>query len=272
VARQPKAAARATRRPEDAAFRFLASGAAFVMLPLFLQGVPLGKGLSAMIPVGFVVVGIGVLLLFLGRLPRQAGAPTMQRVQDVPTLHTVLEAPAAAAVDGAIAELDRSSVEVRVARKISAAAPKCWGRDIFQVIEWRCFEAVVKTLFQQAGLVTKSQSHGADGGVDIWLYSAKQPDVPVGLVRCEHRAGKQVGVDEIRELRGAMAAIKVVGRGVFATTSTFTGEATRFAQENSIDLLDVDRLLSLIAKRAPGQQQALLEIALDCRTLPMRAS
>jgi hypothetical protein len=47
---------------------------------------------------------------------------------------------------------------------------------VFRLIEWRRFEALVESLFAQAGFTTRSQSHGSDGGVDIWLHSRHQPD------------------------------------------------------------------------------------------------
>ena len=52
-----------------------------------------------------------------------------------------------------------------------APAPASWSPAVFAAIEWRRFEAVCETLFAQAGFQTRSQSHGADGGVDIWLHS-----------------------------------------------------------------------------------------------------
>jgi restriction endonuclease len=55
---------------------------------------------------------------------------------------------------------------------------------VFDAIEWRRLEALVEELFSQAGFIAKSQSHGADGGVDIWLCSKHQTDgVPVSIVR-----------------------------------------------------------------------------------------
>jgi restriction system protein len=48
-----------------------------------------------------------------------------------------------------------------------------WSLDVFGAIEWRRFETVCEALFAQAGFRTESQSHGADGGGDIWLYSAR---------------------------------------------------------------------------------------------------
>ncbi|EIM31450.1 restriction endonuclease [Leptothrix ochracea L12] len=142
--------------------------------------------------------------------------------------------------------------------------PQAWGLEVFSVIEWRRFEALVEALFAQAGFVTRSQSHGADGGVDIWLHSRHQPDgSPVSIVQCKHwQSGKPVGVDKIRELRGVMAAHNV-HRGQFACTAHYSTDAREFARTNQIHLLDGPALLALIAKRTPEQQQALLDVALD---------
>jgi restriction system protein len=130
------------------------------------------------------------------------------------------------------------------------------------VIEWRRFEALVEALFAQAGFETRSQSHGADEGIDVWLHSRSDPGTPVSVVQCKHWQGKRVGVDKVRELRGVMAA-KNLSRGQFATTSTFTEDAIAFAKENGINLLDVQGLLALIATRTKVQQDALLAVALE---------
>jgi restriction system protein len=143
------------------------------------------------------------------------------------------------------------------------APRQAWSADIFaDMVDWRRFEAVVEALFAQAGFETKSQSHGADGGIDIWLHSRSQPGTPVSIVQCKHWSGRRVGVDKVRELRGVMAAHDIK-RGQFATTSSFSDEAIAFARDNGINLLDVDGLLALIAKRTPEQQRALLAVAYE---------
>jgi restriction system protein len=260
MARQ-SAAARAARRREEAAFSFLIAGAGFLILPLFFRGSLLGDSLSVMIPLGFVVLAIGALHILFGRRPKRTSTSGSLRAREVPTLKTVLAAPEAASVDRVIEEFEPAS-QASMAAAASSRKPKSWGRDVFNIIEWRRFETVVEALFRQAGFGTKSQSHGADGGVNIWLYSRPQPEIPVGLVQCKHWSGKQIGVEKIRELRGVMAA-KKVSRGIFATTSTFTGDAIQFGRDNRIDLLDIDRLLALIAQRTPEQQRGLLDVALE---------
>lgn len=142
------------------------------------------------------------------------------------------------------------------------ARPVTWSADVFSLIEWRRFEAVVEALFAQAGFETRSQPCGADGGVDIWLHSQSQGGAAVSLVQCKQWTSSKVGVKPVRELRGVMAA-HGIARGQFVATSGYTADARAFAQENGIMLHDTPSLLALIASRAPAQQQELLEVALE---------
>lgn len=137
--------------------------------------------------------------------------------------------------------------------------PRSWSPAVFSAIEWRRFEAVCEKLFAQAGFETKSQSHGADGGVDIWLYS-RNAEGPVAVVQCKHWQGKAVGVKELREFFGVMASNQLK-RGTYATSSTYTADAQQFAKDNGINAMNGAGLLALIAKRTPEQQQELLDVA-----------
>ena len=121
--------------------------------------------------------------------------------------------------------------------------------EVFGLIEWRRFEAVVDALFAQAGFETRTQLCGADGGVDIWLHSQTQAGAAVSLVQCKQWTSWKVGVKPVRELRGVMAAHGIV-RGQFVTTSGYTADAKTFAQENGIMLHDTPSLLALIASRS----------------------
>jgi restriction system protein len=141
------------------------------------------------------------------------------------------------------------------------APASTWSPAVFAAIEWRRFEAVCEALFAQAGFATKAQSHGADGGVDIWLHS-KNAEGPVAVVQCKHWQGKPVGVKELREFFGVMAS-HGLKHGTYATTSTYTADAKAFAQSNGINAIDGMGLLALIAKRTPEQQAALLAVAYE---------
>lgn len=252
--RQSKREDRAQRRREEAAVKLLMLGGGFVLVPLFMGGSPFGKAFASLMPIGFLMLAIGGVFLWLARRANAPAPPTSaasfeQRREPHHTSRFVQET-------------NRSSNPIPLEPSGQPSAPTVWSSQVFEVIEWRRFEAVIETLFKQAGFDTKTQSHGADQGVDVWLYSKSQPGEAVSVVQCKHWQGKRVGVDKIRELRGVMAAHNV-RRGQFATTSTFTPDAVAFAQGNAINLLDVTAILALIAKRQPEQQQRLLAVALQ---------
>ena len=164
--------------------------------------------------------------------------------------------------------LDRPSDPVASFRPMGAVSQRDqrekadqWGSDVFAAIEWRRFEAVVEALFAQAGFETRSQTHGADGGVDIWLHS-KNAEGPVSVVHCKHWQGKPVTVKEMREFLGVMVS-KGLKRGTYATTSRYTADALDFAKAHGINAQDGAGLLKLIDQRTPEQQARLLEVAYE---------
>ncbi len=209
---------------------------------------------------GLLAIGAGLLLLRLLTRPKPAQVETPAETgpvkpQEAPSRKTAKVIAGATHQPQATPACNAAEAPER---------PTVWGPEVFRVIEWRRFEALVEALFAQAGFITRSQSHGSDGGVDIWLHSKNQPDgTPVSIVQCKHWSdNKPVGVDKIRELRGVMATHDI-RRGQFACTARYTVAAREFARDNQINPLDGAALLELIAKRTPEQQQALLDVALD---------
>jgi restriction system protein len=259
-------------RGQEFAVTLILAGLAGLVLPFLLSKSPVGQALVFLRPLGLAMIAGGALLFWIfkrqsaariAQAPAQAVRPTQRAAAAprFPTPRDVTDVP-----DQDVARIESAKLEASAAiSKASGAAASpamAWGPEVFSVIEWRRFEAVVEKLFQQAGFETRSQSHGADGGVDVWLHSRHDPGKPISLVQCKHWQGKRVGVDKIRELRGVMAAHDV-RRGQFATTSSFTPDAVEFARANSIHLLDVDALLALISQRTPDQQRELLSVAYE---------
>lgn len=159
-------------------------------------------------------------------------------------------------------QLDEAQVPTQAPTRTDSrprAPSPTWSLQVFHDIEWKRFETLCAELFAQAGFEAHTQSHGADGGVDIVLHS-RNASGPAAIVQCKHWPNKLVGVKEVRELLGVMAAARIP-RGTFATTGGFSQEALRFVQENRIHALDAAGLLALIGKRTPEQQRALLEHA-----------
>lgn len=238
MASRRRSGQRKAQRRLGAAIQIVGVGAGLSVLPWVMSSSPLGPALRPLSYVGGCLLAVGIALLWWqlrrGRDAGEVPLPTIDQQAGTPSRTTASE----------------------------STRPTAWSAAVFDQIEWRRFEALVEALFAQAGFETRSQSHGADGGVDIWLHSRHQPGAPVSIVQCKHWAGKQVGVDKVRELRGVMAA-KSVKRGQFATTSTFTAQAIEFARDNAIALLDASAILDLIAKRSPAEQAALLAIATE---------
>lgn len=263
--RQMRAKRNSPRNKAEAALSLAALGLVLVLVPRLLGHSIIATMFRPFAPIGWLMLVGGSIGLWLLRRTREAqpgGAPAQPG--SVPR-----RAPARPERPAPLVErLDATGRSVFEPANDPVAAdgrqrPTTWVPAVFAAIEWRRFEAVVETLFSQAGFVTKAQSHGPDEGIDVWLYSKNQADgAPVSVVQCKHWQGKPVGVDKVRELRGVMAA-KGVSRGQFATTSTFTPDAVSFAESNGIKLHDMSSLLRLIGSRTHEQQEALLSVALE---------
>lgn len=114
------------------------------------------------------------------------------------------------------------------------APERAWSAVVFDHIEWRRFEAVCEALFAQSGMRSESQSHGADGGVDIWLYS-QHSDKPV-IVQCKHWKKRVVGVKELRKFYGVLKSHDLT-YGTFARQPCAPPVLTKRTQQVRICLL-----------------------------------
>lgn len=235
------------------------------VVPSVLHG-PIASAFGlALKPVGLISLAVGVALLLLHYLLRRLATPAIAKDEST-------------AAGPKIATQATRSISNEFGRHEPALAPdglpdsqpaeppqlrqreRQWSFVVLAGIEWRRFEAVCEAFYAQAGLATRSQSHGADGGVDIWLQS-KHMDAP-RIVQCKHWLGKPVGVKEMREFRGVMASHQLQS-GSYVTSSTFTPDAIAFARANGISLQDGAALLRQISLRTPEQQEALLDVAYE---------
>ena len=214
----------------EIAFRLGGLGFAFLIASLLFGASPILKAAAGLRFPGWLLLAAGLVMLGMAYLKKKKTAPV-------------------------------ALANVLPATPNPPAKSSEWNLGVFAAIEWRRFEAVCEALFAQAGFKTKSQSHGADGGVDVWLYSA-HAEGPVVIAQCNHWNGRQVGVKEMREFFGVMASHELQ-RGTYATLSTYTEDARQFAKANGINAMDGARLLQQIASRTLGQQQDLLAIAYE---------
>lgn len=259
---------RAERRRERARGKLASAGGSMTFIGLLLLVVPgfmqdtiistLGPALR---PAGWTALVVGTVLLGLHYvMARMVATQQAEPVeQSRPTVKTTRPTPPSAVVTPNEPVL--ASEPSQPAPSGSEPLPKQaqqWSAAVLAAIEWRRFEALCEALYAQAGFTTRSQSHGADGGVDIWLHS-KHSDVP-RIVQCKHWQSKPVGVKEMREFFGVMASHQLKS-GTYVTSSTFSAEAAAFAKANGIHAQDGAALLKLIGQRTPEQQAALLAVA-----------
>lgn len=136
-----------------------------------------------------------------------------------------------------------------------------WTLEALRELEWKRFELVCARYYELAGFRTETLRCGPDGGIDIRLFRADQ-DRPLALVQCKAWNSGRVGVAPVRELLGVMTSEKI-GRGIFATTSTFTDDARRFADGNPIQLLDGPGLIERIGGLPDAARHSLLRFAFE---------
>lgn len=206
---------------------------------------PLAQSLSSSISWCFILIGIG--LFGLTTLLKSK----FNHTDDVIVVNTKTKPKRIGLLAATPEQIPTISTELSVS----------WNKQVFSDIEWRRFEAVCERFFAQGGFKTKSQSHGADGGVDIWMYS-DNAEGAVSIAQCKHFNNKDVDVKLVREFYGVMSSHKLQ-RGTFVTSSGFTADAQKFASENGINTLNGDLLLKLITARSAEQQKELLDIAYE---------
>lgn len=106
------------------------------------------------------------------------------------------------------------------------------------------FEVLVKDLLTKMGFQTSMTKITGDGGIDIDAYN---PEPIVGgkvVVQCKRYAGT-IGSPVIRDLYGAMTSVRA-SKGILITTSDFSVEARRFAEDKPLELINGRQLVQLL--------------------------
>jgi restriction system protein len=116
------------------------------------------------------------------------------------------------------------------------------GLDSIRAMAWREFEMLCGEAYRRKGFAVQENGQGGpDGGIDLFLRRGGE----TWIVQCKRWKTFKVGVKEIRELYGIMAA-EGVSRGVFITSGEYTQEARAFAEGKPLDLVDGPQLLELV--------------------------
>ncbi len=113
------------------------------------------------------------------------------------------------------------------------------------------FEQLVDRLVRAMGLRVLSRSTGPDGGID--MIAEMQTDLLTSryAIQCKCYTGK-VGVNFVRELYGVVTSERL-DKGVLITNSEFTRQAIDFARGKQLELVDGNRLQTLVARHLPTE-------------------
>lgn len=126
-------------------------------------------------------------------------------------------------------------------------------------MSWQEFEMLVGEAYRRKGyMVAETGGGGADGGVDLVL----RKDGEKYMVQCKQWKAYKVGVSNVRELYGVMAAEGAVG-GFVVTSGVFTTDAKTFAEGRNIHLIGGAELTTMIKK---SQAQSQTSTATSQRT------
>jgi restriction system protein len=111
-----------------------------------------------------------------------------------------------------------------------------------KALPWRDFEEYVGTLFEKLGYSVQVTGGLKDGGIDLVVSKAGKTH----FVQCKKYRERQVTLSMVRDFYGAMSSRRNLEGGFFVTTGTATLDARKFAEENSIELIDGARLLEYV--------------------------
>lgn len=120
-------------------------------------------------------------------------------------------------------------------------------RDILLDLEPIEFEWLIEELYKRFGYHTELSPKSNDKGIDIVAIKNSTGKREKTLVQCKRHRGN-VGSPFVRDLLGVVASAKAT-KGILVSTSEFTGEAKKFAEDNpSIELIGFRNLNKLLNK------------------------
>ncbi|MDO9049082.1 MAG: restriction endonuclease [Methylobacter sp.] len=117
-----------------------------------------------------------------------------------------------------------------------------WNKAFLKSLEWKRYEEVCMEYLRIKSCHADVTSIGADGGIDIKVKDKNGNTLAVAQCKSWKRP---IGVDLIRQIYGIMAGERIK-LGIFLTTSVFSPDAIKFAEEKKLILIDADELINLI--------------------------
>lgn len=116
------------------------------------------------------------------------------------------------------------------------------------LLSWASLKRLITTLYQQRGYTPVETLKAApEGGVDLAFRNADG----LFFVSCKHTPNKQVTVQVVRDLY-AVISTQRAGGGAAVNVGGFAPDAALTARKLGIELLDAERLQSLLGAKPPA--------------------
>ena len=125
------------------------------------------------------------------------------------------------------------------------------------------FENLIVELLEKMGFTIGERKLASDGGIDIIAENHQPMLEGTYIIQCK-RHSKKVGQPVIRDLYGVVHS-RNANKGLLITNSTFTDEAKKFAEGKQLELVDGEKLRSLLI------QFGILQVGKDTAVLPNSA-
>lgn len=108
------------------------------------------------------------------------------------------------------------------------------------------FEVLVEGLVKKMGFEVFPTKASGDGGIDLIAYNHQPFLEGKYIIQCK-RWNSSIGEPVLRDLYGAMMSERA-NKGILITNSTFTNSAKEFAKDKPLELIDGERLNTLLDK------------------------
>lgn len=137
-----------------------------------------------------------------------------------------------------------------------------WNRSDLVNRNWRSFEELTSILWKDMGYETKLVRGKKDGGVDVIAEETNQ--IPLSgsttfAIQVKNKMSQKISESEVRDLYGVEngghrysntsafdGSIFVTSRGCLSGREGFTNEARQFAEGNGVELINGEKMLSLL--------------------------
>ncbi|WP_037290801.1 restriction endonuclease [Saccharibacillus sacchari] len=121
------------------------------------------------------------------------------------------------------------------------------------------FEHLVHKLLSAMGLEVSITKATADGGIDLIAFSNQAFFQGKYIVQCKRYSGT-VGEPPLRDLFGVVMSERA-NKGILITNSTFTSNATNFADGKPLELIDGNKLNELLTQYGLIEQLSIMNFS-----------